>query len=313
MEGSALPCLRCQGISSTLLTEDASTFCTWLTEDLKGLELSLAKDSISIKWSLEAMSVLKRMQVRLLVLLKKSELPISYEAEDWFDQYMQESASLLDLCNSMKSALSGINRSRMAVELAVHKLSEDHGFGLERLQKAHEEILDFRLEKERLGLDKGGILLGGNGRDDKNMGIVMFAAKTTVAVLSWLMISAMISPVPVNMEDKELTSSIPELQQCMEMLTELTGSFDNRISSLGIGREVALVEHEMVNEAVEELQAQVAEKNSHSFLGGLEKLRTRSLELKEGIERLGTVVEEVFEEAIRGRNEMLDIFRNASL
>ncbi|CAL9058265.1 protein BPS1, chloroplastic-like [Musa acuminata AAA Group] len=303
MEGSALPCLRCQGLSSTPLTEDASTFCTSLTEDLKGLELSLAKDSISLRWFVEAMSVLKRMQVRLLALLKKSELPISYEAEDWFDQYMQESASLLDFCNSMKSALSGINRSRMALELAVHKLSEDNEFGLERLQKAHEEILDFRIEKERLGLAKGGILLGGNGGDDKNMAIVMLAAKTTVTVLSWFMISAMISPVPVNMEDKELTSSIPELQQCMEMLT--------RISSLGIGREVALVEHEMVNEAVEELQA--AEKNSHSFLSGLEKLRTRSFELKEGIERLGTVVDEVFEEAIRGRNEMLDIFRNATL
>ncbi|XP_065028626.1 protein BPS1, chloroplastic-like [Musa acuminata AAA Group] len=311
MEGSALPCLRCQGLSSTPLTEDASTFCTSLTEDLKGLELSLAKDSISLRWFVEAMSVLKRMQVRLLALLKKSELPISCEAEDWFDQYMQESASLLDFCNSMKSALSGINRSRMALELAVHKLSEDNEFGLERLQKAHEEILDFSIEKERLGLAKGGILLGGNGSDDKNMAIVMFAAKTTVTVLSWFMISAMISPVPVNVEDKELTSSIPELQQCMEMLTELTGSFDKRISSLGIGREVALVEHEMVNEAVEELQA--AEKNSHSFLSGLEKLRTRSFELKEGIERLGTVVDEVFEEAIRGRNEMLDIFRNATL
>lgn len=249
--------------------------------------------------------------MRLLALLKKSELPISYEAEDWFDQYMQQSASLLDFCNSVKSALSGINRSRMAVELAVHKLSEDNEFGLERLQKAHEEILDFSIEKERLGLSNGGILLGGNGRDDKNMAIVMFAAKTTVTVLSWLMISAMISPVPINMEDKKLTSSIPELQQCMEMLTELTRSFDKRISSLGIGREVALVEHEMVNEAVEELQA--AEKNSHSFRCGLEKLRTRSFELKEGIERLGTVVDEVFEEAIRGRNEMLDIFRNATL
>ncbi|WOL01529.1 hypothetical protein Cni_G10246 [Canna indica] len=319
MRKSALTCFRYRG-QFPLLTEDASTFCSSLAEDLKRLELSLAKDSVSLKWSVEAMSLLKRMQVKLLALLKKSKLPISYGAdEDWFEQYMQESSSLLDFCNSLKSAVSGINRYCMIVELAVHKLYEEKSFSMsridnyefERLCKARgKKILDACVVKETLGLNNGAFFEE-NGGDEKSMSIVMFAARTTMIVLSWLLVSAMVSPIQLKFESRELSSSVPELKQCMEILMMLSGCFSKNI---GLNQGVCLVEHEMVNEAVEELQAQVEEKEKgERFLNGLEKLRRRSFELKEGIDRFSTVVDEVFKEVIRGRNEMLDMFRNESL
>lgn len=45
----------------------------------------------------------------------------------------------------------------------------------------------------------------------------------------------------------------------------------------------------------------------------VELLRTRSGELREGVEMFDCVLDEVFDEVIKGRNEMLGIFRDKAL
>ncbi|KAG1369964.1 protein BPS1, chloroplastic-like [Cocos nucifera] len=270
------------------------------------------------------MSLLKKMQVELLVLFKKSKLPISYGAEeDWFDQYMKETATLLDFCNSLKSAVSGINRYRMVVELAIQKLGEDNSSSMvdvnnvefERVHRAHERFLDAGVMKEtsRLG---SGISSGGNQVQVKSMAVVMLAAKTTMIVLSLLLISAMVSPVSIDMGNGDITHKVPQLKPCMELLTQLVGRFHERTPRPESGSGLALVEHEMVDEVVGDLKAQVVEgriEDRERFLSGVELLRTRSAGLSEGVERFDAAVDEVFEEVMRGRNEMLGIFRDGSL
>ncbi|XP_017698395.1 protein BPS1, chloroplastic-like isoform X2 [Phoenix dactylifera] len=292
--------------------------------DLGRLEQSLARDSVSLKWSVEAMSLLKKMQVELLVLFKKSKLPISYGAEeDWFDQYMKETATLLDFCNSLKSAASGINRYRMVVELAIHKLGEDNSSNMvdvnnmefERFKRVHGNLLDVGVMRETLRLGSG-ISSGGNHRQAKSMAVVMLAAKTTMIVLSLLLVSAMVSPVSIDMGNGAISHEVPQLKPCVELLTQLVGRFHERTSRPGSGSGLALVEHEMVDEVVGRLKAQVVAgrvEDKERFLGGVELLRTRSAGLSEEVERFDAAVDEVFEEVIRGRNEMLGIFRDGAV
>ncbi|XP_010930672.1 uncharacterized protein [Elaeis guineensis] len=272
------------------------------------------------------MSLLKKMQVELLVLFKKSKLPISYGAEeDWFDQYMKETATLLDFCNSLKSAVSGINRYRMVVELAIQKLGEVdnsstmadvNNIEFERVHRRnHEKLLDAGVMKEtsRLG---SGISSGGNQMQVKSMAVVMLAAKTTMIVLSLLLVSAMVSPVSIDMGNGDITHKVPQLKPCMELLTQLVGRFHERSPRPESGSGLALVEHEMVDEVVGDLRAQVVEgrvDDRERFLSGVELLRTRSAGLNEGVERFDAAVDEVFEEVMRGRNEMLGMFRDGAL
>lgn len=323
MGRSVVPCFHSRS-QFLLLTEDASLFCSSLTKDLKRLEQSLERDSVSLKWSVEAMSLLKRMQVELLVLFKKSKLPISFGAEeDWFDQYMKETATLLDLCNSLKSAVSGMNRHRMLVELAIQKLGEDNSSTMvdvnniefERLHTAHEKFLDDGAMRETLGLGSGS-LLRGKERQEKSMAVVMLAAKTTMMVLSLLLMSAMVSPVSIDMGSGDISNKVPQLKPCVELLTELVGRFKEKTPRPESGSGLALVEHEMVDEVVGDLKAQVVEgrvDDREKFLSGVELLRTRSAGLSEGVERFDAVVDEVFEEVIRGRNEMLGMVREGAL
>lgn len=310
------PCFQSQS-RCLLLTKVASIFCSSLTEDLRRLEQSLLRDSVSLKWSIEAMNLLKKMQVELLALFKKSKLPISYGAEeDWFDQYMKETATLLDFCNSLKSAVSGINRYRMVVELAIQKLSEDNSSSMmdakniefNRLQRTHEKFVDVRVLRETLR--GSGISLGDNKRQEKSMAVVMLAAKTTMIVLSLLLVSAMVSPVLIDIGIKDISQKVPQLKPCVELLTELIGQFRERIPRPGSGSGLLLVEHEMVDEAMGDLKAQMVGgrvEDRDKFLTSIELLRTRSVGLSEGVDRFDAVVDEVFEEVIKGRNEMLGI------
>lgn len=59
------------------------------------------------------------MQIELLALFKKCKLRLN-----WFNQYMQETAALLDFCNLLKSAISGINQYGMVVDLTIQKIVE---------------------------------------------------------------------------------------------------------------------------------------------------------------------------------------------
>lgn len=322
MRRSVFPCFQTRS-QCLLLTEDASRFCSCLAKDLGMLEQSLARDSVSLKWSVRAMSLLKKVQVELLVLCKKSKLPISHGAEeDWFDRYMKETATLLDFCNSLKSAVSGINRYRVVVELAIQKLDEDNSSGmvdldnieLERVHGAHEKFLDGVI-KETSGPGSR-ISSGGNQIEVKSMAVVMLAANTTMIVLSLLLVSAMVSPVSIDVGNGVVGHEVPQLKPCMELLTQLVGRFHERTPRPKNGSGLALVEHLMVAEVVEDLKAQVVEgrvDDRERLLSGVELLRTRSAGLREGVERIDAAVDELFEEVMRGRNEMLGIYRDGAL
>ena len=172
-----------------LSAQDACAFYSFLSEDLRRLERSLAEGKVSLRWSVEAMNFLKKMQIELLALFKKCKLPITFGAEeDWFNQYMQETAMLLDFCNSLKSAISGINRYRMVVDLTVQKIVEgsptcaisleEMGFGRAG-RKQGSCFLKTRVVTETVSVGRG-VGFHRDSKTDKSIAAVMLAAKCTM-------------------------------------------------------------------------------------------------------------------------------------
>lgn len=327
MVRSALLCFRPFSLAGQSLcplsTQDACAFYSFLSDDLRRLEQSLAEGSVSLRWSVEAMNFLKRMQIELLALFKKSNMPIAFGAEeDWFNQYMQETATLLDFCNSLKSAISGINRYRMVIDLAIQKIVQGNSacvmcledIDLRRAESKHGSFLRSRMVTETVTVGRE-VEFKGSSKTDKSIAAVMLAAKCTMVVVSVLLSSAMVSPLSIDMGSEELTSKFPQLKQFVKMLTALVVRFHERALKPKNGSRLVLAEREMVDSVVGDLRAQavrgVVEKEK--FLMSAEMLRTSSDELREGIEMFDAVVDEVFEVVIKGRNEMLGVFRDGAL
>ncbi|KAJ0973148.1 hypothetical protein J5N97_021107 [Dioscorea zingiberensis] len=243
------------------------------------------------------MNVLKKLQLDLLSLLKRSDLPIIScgMEQDWFDHYMDVTITLLDLCNSIKSAMSATHRYRMAVGLAIEGLSRSDDLssriatlntiiecersGREQQKKS---VLHARMMGDCTKTCNLMALKGYSKKHDKSLGIIILAAKSAMLVVSLLIVSCIVSPVLIEMEgERVFTSKFPELRMFKEML-------------------VALVVEGVVED-------------KERFQSGVELLRSKSAELSECVEMFDAVVDDVFNVVMRGRNEMLGVLKDKGL
>lgn len=291
--------------------------------------LQAERGSVSLRWSAEAMNLLKKMQVELVALLKRSpQLPTPSAAEEgWLDQFMQETAALLDFCNSLKCALSGIRRYRMVTDIALHKFVEDDGLmnelEFERLEK--ERVVSRAMKESTVGVCNGseGRSSGSNG---STIAAVMLAVRATTESVSLILVSAIASPIPTTIDvasEEAVVSGFPDqLRPFADVLKALTVRFREVVVLKPDGdgsRFVVLAEHEMVESAVGDLRARVMAGHGgdklerEALLRSVGLLRTSSAELREGVEMFDAAVDEVFDVVIRGRKEMLGMFRDELL
>lgn len=306
-------------------SKDLDAFYYSLIEDLNQLNQSLSDGSISLHWSVEAMNILKKLQVELLTLVKKSTLIISHGAEDgWFVQYMQDSMAMLDFCNSLKFAVARMSRSSKMVEIIIQNLSSN-GNNLqavssktikfdEKLDDESQKYLCAKMMRETIRLGRR-VQAKGKGKENKSITAVMLAAKRTMVVVSALLVSAIVSPVSIELGDSDLHCKFPQLKPFVDTLSTLVSRFHERASTAWKGSGAVLLEHEMVRRAMVDLQAQVVEgvMDKERFLSSMELLRNSSVGQKEGLEKLDAAVDDVFEVVIRGRNEMLRVVRDREL
>jgi hypothetical protein len=307
-----------QSRSTADLKEETSLFFSSLIDGLTRLDESLAKESVSLKWSTEAMSLLKKMQTDLLAIFKKFNMPIYLGSdEDWFDQYMQETAILLDFCNTLKAAISRFNRYCMIVDFTIQMFVEGNPLRIvdfdkmefNKLEKGHEWVLDMKHVNETINVWYKNY--SGNRKCDNEMVLIMLVTKTTMLVLSLILVSSMISPVSVDTNGAESGSRL-EVKPCFDLLSLIA----RKVSEKSEKAKITIVEHEKVTELMRNLKGQLVggeAKDREMLLKDLEKLRERSTGLKEGLESFNSVLHEVFDEVIKGRNEMLGIFRDKAL
>uniref|UniRef100_A0A0E0MDJ4 Uncharacterized protein n=1 Tax=Oryza punctata TaxID=4537 RepID=A0A0E0MDJ4_ORYPU len=300
--------------------------------------------AVSMRWCADAMRLVKRMQRELLVMFKKADVPVggatSYgggggDGGCWFEHYMQETAALLDFCNAFKSAVSRLHRYCMVVDFAAQLGCPGAGAGGGWLQEEscddgasaiRDRLSDVRAavsEAERLGRKIMSSSSGGAAAGDDDAGgmvVVMLVAKITMAVVSMFVLQALTSPiVPLAADDdghctlgRAAVVPVPELQPWRESLTVITDRFPRRPGVAEHERVAMVVKSMMINTKMEEGEETKNGKQEQED-DHVELLRTRSGELREGVEMFDCVLDEVFDEVIKGRNEMLGIFRDKVL
>ncbi|XP_058088530.1 UPF0496 protein 4-like [Magnolia sinica] len=301
------------------LDEDARQFCSSLSKDIERLECSLVDGSISLRWSAEAMNVLKKMHFEFLLFVEKSRPPISSEGKDWLDQYMKESVMLLDFCNVLKSAVSRIERYRMVVEFTVRKLNDDDT-SIET-KKIEMERLERECKKNPAIIEKWGDarldkIIWECNESKKGITPVMFAIKSTVMIITSLLFSAFISTATVDVGDREACRKFPQLGLFGSSLMTLVYRYRERIQTPKANSGMGLVEHEMVERAVDDLKAQIAGgmvEGREKVVRSVEVLNKRSVDLKESLQMFDSAVNGVFDEVIKGRNKLLGMFGSTYL
>ncbi|KAL6868179.1 hypothetical protein ACP4OV_015024 [Aristida adscensionis] len=343
-------CLKPSGRRACqLLGGDMAAFCASLVEGLAHLESTLdhpggagaGAGSVSMRWCADAMRLVKRMQRELLAIFRKADVTVAVVscgagagAGSWFEHYMQETAALLDFCNAFKAAVSRLHRYCMVVDFAaqvgrgggaavslVGGWAPEPGHGQASPAAVLDTLSDVKAavtEAERLGRTLVSGAGAGRG-DDAGMVVVTLVAKITTSVVSMFVLQALTSPSPLAAGDGRPTlggAVVPELEPWRESLSLIHARFPVRAT---------VAEHEQVAMVVQDLM------NAQTDAGGgghggeshgdqqelvrrhVELLRARSGELREGIELFDCVLDEVFDEVIRGRNEMLGILRDKAL
>ncbi|PAN41648.1 hypothetical protein PAHAL_8G059100 [Panicum hallii] len=308
---------------------------------------SVGSGSVSMRWCADAMRLVKRMQREMLAIFRKADVPAAAAvssrgggaagAGDWFEHYMQETAALLDFCNAFKAAVSRMHRYCMVVDFAAQvggAAGDDDGAGAAAaslvVESAAEptgsrqassaaaavrdkiaEVKAAVTEAERLGRT---IISGGAGGDGGGMVVVTLVAKITTSVLAMFVLQALVSPAPLDDGAVRPTLAsavdVPELEPWCESLSLIHARFPSRAT---------VAEHEKVATVVRDLISGKPGGGGHGgqqeevARGHVELLRARSGELREGVEMFACVLDEVFDEVIRGRNEMLGILRDKTL
>ncbi|CAD6257699.1 unnamed protein product [Miscanthus lutarioriparius] len=329
-----------------LLGGDTAAFCASLVEGLAHLESTLEVDhqsgTVSMRWCADAMRLVKRMQREMLAIFRKADVPVAVSssgggaAGDWFEHYMQETEALLDFCNAFKAAVSRMHRYCMVVDFAAQVIvgrGRDGGAGAAASLvvesaaepepcQAQPSSAAFRdnmadakaavAEAERLG--RAIIISGGGGDDAGSMVVVTLVAKITTSVLSMFVLQALTAP-PAAVDNCGVRPTItasavdvdvfpPELEPWCESLSLIHARFPSP---------AAVAEHEKVATAVRDLVSGKVDGGGRGEQQQEELLRARSGELREGVEMFDCVLDEVFDEVIRGRNEMLGILRDKAL
>jgi hypothetical protein len=309
-----------------LLGADTELFCASLVEGLVHLESTLEVDDgasgggVSMRWCADAMRMVKRMQREMLDIFRNADVQGAGHCS-WFEHYMQETAALLDFCNAFKAAVSRMHRYCMVVDFAAAQAGGARAAAADvslvegvvaAAPRCDAELMSVKAavaDAERLGRTattaSGGMV------------VVTLVAKITMAVVSVLVLQALTSRSPSDTPASHPPALIipEELEPWRKSLSLIHGRFPSRAT---------VAEHEKVSMAVQDLISGQLDGGGDGGHGDqrrqeeaarthVELLRARSGELREGVEMFDSVLDDVFDEVIRGRNEMLGILRDKAL
>ncbi|KAJ6855545.1 hypothetical protein NC651_040258 [Populus alba x Populus x berolinensis] len=286
-----------------------NTFSSLLI-DIKNLGSSLAKNSLSLQWCLEATNLLKKMHFQFLEIFQKSEVPMFWDGGNYLDEYMEESLNILDFCNALRSAISTMDRYRLIVDVVVRRFSDEGYSGsamnmteIKKLEKEWQNLYGFEnwtiVNLYKTGRPKT------KTKDDEFC--ASYAVRRTMNIVCSLLFSAIFYPAPIE-KDEEVYRDFSQLKLFSSSLRKLVCCFSEERRGFNDNSRPVLAETKMVGSAVEDFKVQILKGvalNKEKLGKTIDSLQNSSLALKEGLEMFDSVVDELFQEVVKGRNEIL--------
>ncbi|KAL2893610.1 Histidinol-phosphate aminotransferase chloroplastic [Bienertia sinuspersici] len=283
--------------------------------DLQWLQKSLEENPLSFRWCSDAMSIIKKTHSQFLADFERLEVPASWDVVHMLDEYLNATLDMLDLCNLLKSVISGLDRYRMMIDFMVNKLN-DASFSTMASKNEFEIIKRenhnkfFNVKKLReMNLDKDGVSKV-KLKNGTNMHALQ-AFRSTMSIISLFVFCSIRHPIPIKI-DKELYTRFYNLDSSSNCIRKLITSLGERFQSAQELRRPVLLEIEMIEDAFANFKEHVMSSKKVTIddkilAKTLEVLKKRSLALKEGLDLLECEVNELFENLIEGRARVINL------
>lgn len=290
--------------SSTADIDEAVKLFSSLITDIDRLQTSLRPEgSVSLKWCSEATNLLRKIHFQMLLCYEK--VPCSWDGINILEEYMKETLDLLDLCNCLKSAISGMGRYRLMVDIAIGKFCDDDEIPeatamteIERLESGSKKIYGVEMWKDMNLFEITGM--------PKTKIRFIYAIKSTITVMGKLIFSAVLYPVSNIGKEEEVYREFPQLKLFSVSLGRLVDCF---LKGKDDTRRQVLVENKVVEKAVLDIKEEVLKgkeaRDQERLRKSIDLLKKSSSALKEGVEMFEAVVNKLFEEVVNGRNKIL--------
>ncbi|XP_042961031.1 uncharacterized protein LOC122295844 isoform X2 [Carya illinoinensis] len=253
--------------SSMNINEHIKLFCS-LNSDIERLNTSLAGDSISLKWCSEAINLLRKMHSHFLLFFEKFHISVLWDGK------LRNGGNISD---------------------ATTKITE-----IERLVSESQKI--YGVEKWRdTNLFKTDML---KTKSKDSTICFIYAITSSMRLVGMLVFSALLYPISITM-DKEVYWVSPQLKSFSVSIGKLVGCFLKVLEGVKDKSRPILVENKVIEKTVLDIKAQVLKGKAVDQEKLINLLKQSSLVLKEGMEMFESVVDELFEEVVKGRNEVL--------
>ncbi|KAF9670648.1 hypothetical protein SADUNF_Sadunf13G0090700 [Salix dunnii] len=298
---------------SSIHIEEAMNSFSSLLQDIKNLESSLTKNSLSLRWCSEATNLLRKMHFQFLHIFQESEVPMFWDGGKYVDEYMRYSLHILDFCNVMRLAHSTMDRYCLLVDVAVKNISDEGNSGsavnMTEIEKLEREWLKlYGIENwKNVNLYKTGRW---KTKTKDNIFRAAHVVRRTMNIVCLLLFCAIFYPVSIEV-DEEVYRDFPQLKLFSSSLRKLVCCFFEERQGVKDNSRPVLAETKMVESAVEELRGEILNGgvplNKEKLRKTIDSLQNSSLALKEGLGIFDSAVNELFQDVMKGRNMILGL------
>ncbi|OMO89436.1 hypothetical protein COLO4_19764 [Corchorus olitorius] len=299
--------------------EAIQVFANSIALDLQSLQGSLSANTPSFKWCSDVVNLLRKMHFHLLCFVQNSKASMVWGIEE----YMKETLTLLDFCNSLKTAISDMNRYRLLINVAAKKLQDE----LPALSTSlSSKVNEIERESQKLCCnindpkwkDLKNYLINlqempKTKRKDVNLGLV-YAVKGSMGILCQILLSTILFSGSVKVDHHGgflYTNFPPQLKLLSVSLRKLINSFNEAVDHVhvhGINKSCVirpvLVENKVIESKVFEASRGMAI-DEEEYMKIIDSLIDKCVGLKEGLEMFEFAITELFDEIIKGRNKVL--------
>ena len=299
------------------------------------------KGFLSIDWFLQAMSVVLATHANVESLIPESQFTISQRDNKWVDEFLDDSAKLLDVCNVLREGISEVEHYQMLVQLGLHTLDNRECSGEPKYFRARNALADCKeaIKKKdteyRQGLPKsklencssmlrtmGEKLVNPKGLEAvKGNGFLnaIYGAKVTTIFLCGLLVTALACKPKRPLANLHVASLYKWSQSLLSLQQRVKEETDKRKNkgSIALLRELDSVDasvrrlHDILDRHLTEKHFPLARDEVAELKIEVEALRQHSSDLGQGLAPLEVQVNELFRTLIASRLALLDILSSS--
>jgi hypothetical protein len=318
-----------------------------LAEKLEALKLAGEElGFLSIDWFIQAMTVVLATHSNVEALVPDLQFPLTERDGKWVDEYLDDSAKLLDVCNVLKEGISDVEHYQMLVQVALLNLDNNNNescFSEAKYHRARNALQDckeaikkkdteyrqgqpksklencssmLRTMGEKLVNPKGVDAVKGNGFLN-----AIYGAKVTTIFLCGLLVIALACKPKRPLMNLSVTSHYLWSSPLLSLQHRVKEETDKRKNG---GSIALLCELDSVDSSVRRLHNLIDRNLTDKKLGPLPKpqwqemkqlvedLSKNSARLGSGLGPLEQYVNELFRILINSRLALLDILSNSN-